>query len=255
VKTEGSAEKRYKLMVRSKTNHSSDEIKNIIRTSINPTNMKIGICAFRSLRDGRVLLETKSKEEIELLHSNIKDKCNQQLEVNIQKLRNPNIVIYNVPEEVTVENAEDIISIQNPELNLNAGDMKPKFIFRGKRNTRNLVTEVGAQTRQKIFKTKLKIGWHICNVEDYVVVSRCFKCSRYNHRASNCRGEETCPLCTGGHKLKDCSASPSDYKCINCVNFNKYSGNTKVCKNHSSLDKSCPSLQAVITKYKLTTDY
>jgi hypothetical protein len=182
--------------------------------------VKVGICAIRSQRDGRVL-ETKSKEEIELLHTDIKDKCSQQLEVNIQKLGNLNIVIYNVPEEVTVENAEEIISIQNPEVNLNAGDVKPKFIFRGKRNIRNLIIEVGSQTRQKIFNTKLKIGWHICNAEDYVVVNRCFKCSRCDHRASNCRGEETCPLCTGGHKLKHCSASSNDYKCINCVNFNK----------------------------------
>ena len=113
AKTEGSTEKRYKLMVKSKTNHSGEAIKNIIRTSINPTSMKVGISAFRSLRDGRVLLETKRKEEIELLHTNINDKCCQLLEVNIQELRNPNIVIYNVPEEVTIENAEEIISTQN----------------------------------------------------------------------------------------------------------------------------------------------
>jgi hypothetical protein len=193
--------------------------------------------------------------EIELLCTKINDKCSQLLEVNIQKLRNPKIGIYNVPDEVTVENAEEIISIHYPELNLNAGDVKPKFIFRGKRYTRNLVIGVGSQTRQKIFSTKLKIGWHICNKEDYVVVNRCFKCSRYNHRASDCRGQETCPLCMGGHKFKDCSASSSDYKCINCVNFNKYNGNAQVCENHSSLDKSCPSLQAVIMKYKLNTDY
>jgi hypothetical protein len=83
--------------------------------------MKVGICAFRSLWDGRVLLETKSKEEIGLLHTNINDKCSHLLEANILKLRNPNLVIYSVPEEVTVENAAEIISIQNPELNLNAG--------------------------------------------------------------------------------------------------------------------------------------
>ena len=100
-------------MVKSKTNHSGETIKNVIKSSINPTSMKAGICSFRSLRDGRVLLETKSKEEIELLHTHINDKCNQLLEVNIQKLRNPNI--YDVPEEVTVENAEEIISTQNPE--------------------------------------------------------------------------------------------------------------------------------------------
>ena len=111
----------------------------------------------------------QKKEEIELLHTNINDRCSQLLEVNIQKLRNPNIVIYNVPEEVTFENGEEKISIQNPELNLNAGDVKSKFIFRGKRNTRNLVIELRSQTRQKIFSTKLKIGWHISNTEDYML--------------------------------------------------------------------------------------
>jgi hypothetical protein len=62
VKAKGSAEKRYKLIVKSKTNHSGETIKNIIKTSINLTSTKVGICAFRSLRDGRVLLETKSEE-------------------------------------------------------------------------------------------------------------------------------------------------------------------------------------------------
>jgi hypothetical protein len=93
MKTECSTEKRYKLMVRSKTNHSGEAIKNILRTSINPTSMKIGICAFRSLRDGRVLLETKSKEEIELLHTNINDKCSQLLEVNIQNTEGANVQV------------------------------------------------------------------------------------------------------------------------------------------------------------------
>jgi hypothetical protein len=61
VKVEGTVDKRYELMVKSQTNHSSETIKNIIKTNINPTSMKVGICAFRSLWDGRVLLETKSK--------------------------------------------------------------------------------------------------------------------------------------------------------------------------------------------------
>jgi hypothetical protein len=252
---DGEVDKRHKLTVRSRTNHSAEEIKNIIKTNINPTSMKVGISAFRTLRDGRVLLETKSKDEIELLHTNIQDKCSQLLETNIQKLRNPTIVIYNIPEDVTTENAEEIISSQNPELNLSKGDMKPKFIMKGRRNIRNLVTEVGPLVRRKILKTKLKIGWHICNMEDYVVVNRCFNCSGYNHRASNCRGVETCPLCTGGHRLKDCTASAEDYRCTNCVKFNKYNSKAKVSENHSSLDQNCPSLQATVLKYKQNTDY
>ena len=84
AKAEGMVDKRYKLTVKTRTNHSPEAIKNIIKTSINPTNMKVGICAFTSQRDGRVLLETKSKEEIELLYADIKDKCSQHLDVHIQ---------------------------------------------------------------------------------------------------------------------------------------------------------------------------
>jgi len=114
-------------MITSRTNHSGDAIKDIVKTSINPTTMKVGICALKSLRDGRVIMETKSKEDIELLCTNINDKRSQLLEANIQKPRNPRNVIYNIPEEVNAENAEEIITTQNPELMLNAGEVVPKF--------------------------------------------------------------------------------------------------------------------------------
>jgi hypothetical protein len=90
-------------MVTSKTDHSGDAIKDIIKTSVNPTNMKVGIYALQSLRDGRVIMETKSKEDIERLCTNINDNCSQLLEANIQKPRNPRLVIYNIPEEVNPE--------------------------------------------------------------------------------------------------------------------------------------------------------
>jgi hypothetical protein len=86
-------EKRYKLKVRSTANHSGEEIRNIIKTNVNPTSRKLGISAFRTLRDGRVLLETKSKDKLELLHTNFQNKCTQVLETKIQKLRNPTILI------------------------------------------------------------------------------------------------------------------------------------------------------------------
>jgi len=197
----------------------------------------------------------QKQEELELLHTNIKDKCSQLLEANIQKLRNPNIVIYNIPEELTTESAEEIILTQNPKLDLSKGDVKSKFIYKSRRDTRNLMIEAGSLVRRKIFKTKLKIGRHICNTGDYMAVNRCFKCSGYNHTASNCRGVDTCPLCTGGHKLKDCTALAEDYKCTNCAKFHKYNGNAKLNENHSSMDQTCPSLQATLLRYKQNTDY
>jgi hypothetical protein len=128
-----------------------------------PYKYEVGICALKSLRDGRVIVETKSKEDVELICTNINDTCSHLLEANIQKPRNPRTVIYNFPEEVNAENALEIITTHNPELMLNAGEVMPKFTYRGKQNAMIMVIEVGHQT----LSPKLKIGWHICNTSLY----------------------------------------------------------------------------------------
>jgi len=146
------------------------------------------------------------------------------------------------------------ILAQNPELNLNKGDINAKFLYVTKRHTRNLVIEVSAQTRRMLIQKKIKLGWIICGLGDYLVANRCFKCSKFNHRLRECKGTVTCPR-AGNHALKDCPASPEDYKCINCHTFNTHHKDAKVCDIHSALDRNCPSLQAVLDKYRQKTDY
>jgi hypothetical protein len=76
--------------------------------------------------------------------------------------------------------------------------------------------EIGAQTRKLLLQKKVKLGWLICKIEVYVVANRCLiKCSRFNYRFLDCRGEESCPLCAGRQKLKECTATPMEYKGIN----------------------------------------
>jgi hypothetical protein len=58
-----------------------------------------------------------------------------------------------------------------------------------------MVIEVGPETKKKMLQKKLKIGWLICNVGDYLVGKRCFKCSRYNHRQQDCRGGNVPTVC------------------------------------------------------------
>jgi hypothetical protein len=89
----------------------------------------------------------------------------------------------------------ETIIAQNPELLIETGDIAARFKFKTKRGLINMVIEAGSEKRKKLLQTKLKIGWLICKVDDYLVPKRCFKCSRH----PGCRGEETCPLCAGGH--------------------------------------------------------
>ena len=246
---------KYKLTVKSNEHLPPETIKGLLKSKINPTEIKVGINTFKSLKNGQVLIETNSQKELETLQKDINAKCEGQLEASAHKLRNPRLVIFNIPEEISIGNVEDTLIAQNPDINLKQGDTKAKFSYETRKHSRNIVMEVSAQTRKLLLHKKVKLGWQICTVEDYVFAIRCYKCSRFNHRASDCRGEETCPLCAGNHKLKECTTNPLEYKCINCQSYNKHNQGKTICVNHTSLDKNCPSLQAILEKYRKNTDY
>ena len=177
------------------------------------------------------------------------------MQANIQTMRKPRLIILNIPEDITTTNVEDTLLAQNPDLNIIKGDINPKFTYQTKKQNRNLVMEVEARTRNLLTQRRIKLGWQICKIDDYLAANMCFKCSRFNHRQRDCRGEQTCPLGAGSHTLKECSADPRSYSCINCTIFNRHNQGKNISMDHSSLDRRCPSMQAIVEKYKQNTDY
>jgi hypothetical protein len=108
-------DKRYKITLKAKDLcKSPEQIKLKLKKDINPTDIKVGIKTLKTLRDGRIIIETGSEEEINTLSSAISTKCGEQLEIIKHKLRKPRLIIYNVSEEITIENAATIIKAQNP---------------------------------------------------------------------------------------------------------------------------------------------
>jgi hypothetical protein len=181
--------------------------------------------------------------------------CGEELEASTPKRRNPRLIIYNVPDELSIENAKELIMKQNSELCIEKEDITPRYLFKDKRKANNLVIEVNSTTRKKFLGQKMKLGWNMCNVEDYIRINRCYKCSKFNHRAQDCKGTLTCPLCAENHSLRDCKASKETYKCINCTNFNKYNQKSPVDAKHSSLDNSCSCYQNMLRRFTETIDY
>jgi hypothetical protein len=49
--------------VTSKDNQTADKIKEMLKSNINPTDIKMGIGSLKTLRDGRVQMETGSIQE------------------------------------------------------------------------------------------------------------------------------------------------------------------------------------------------
>ena len=157
------------------------------------------------------------------------------MDVNIQKLRNPRLFPLNIPEDITLDHVGEAVTRQNPEKDIKIGDIKAKFCYVTMLEKRNLVIEVDPSTRGKFLTTRIKLGWTICRVEDYIVAKKCYRYSRFNHTFREFKGVETCPLCAGRHRLKGCTTTKTEYKCINCRTYNKHNHMTQNDTAHSSL--------------------
>jgi hypothetical protein len=81
------------------------------------------------------LIETNNKEEIEVLDKGINAKCEGQLKANIHKLRNPRLVIFNIPEDISTGNLDDNLIAQYPDLNLKKGDINARFSYVTKKHS------------------------------------------------------------------------------------------------------------------------
>ncbi|GFW74713.1 putative RNA-directed DNA polymerase from transposon X-element [Trichonephila clavipes] len=74
--------------------------------------------------------------------------------------------------------------------------------------------------------SNIKAGYLNCKVRPYIPNPlRCFKCQRFGHSQTSCRGQLTCSRCASvGHASTDCSQEP---KCINCLQ--PHPSDSKIC--------------------------
>ena len=248
-------EERFRMTLKVKDETTTPEqIKQQLKMNISLTDIRGGIKAVKAIRVKGILVETGSEEGRNTLSSEIINKLGKRLKVIQHKLRKPRLIIYNVPNEITTENVVAIIKTENPELLTNGKDIEANYVCNNRKGRYNIVVEISSQIRKQILQSRITLGWEICNVADYVI-PRCYKCSRYNNKHYDCRGEETCPHCTRKHKKNECTTAEIEQKCIKSITYNRFNKEEKVNENHSALSKGCPSLQAVLKRYRDNIEY
>ncbi|GFU62673.1 uncharacterized protein TNCV_3442751 [Trichonephila clavipes] len=93
--------------------------------------------------------------------------------------------------------------------------------------------------------TTIKAGYLNCKIRPYIPNPlRCFKCQRFGHSQTACRGQLTCSRCaTVGHPSTDCTLEP---RCVNCSQ--SHPSDSKLCSKW----KTEKEIQIIKTNRNLT---
>lgn len=235
----------------SEPQQTSDQTKEKLKKAINPVQKGLKIDGIRRIGKGGVALQTENKKQLAQL-AKVLEK--EGLKTKKPSRLRPNIIIYDVPDEIKKEDLNAAIRSQNyPEVDQSFFDerVKPAFGIRRKgRNTTNWVMEVDPYVRAGILELgKLYIDFSSCKVEDYVRITRCYNCQQFGHTTKNCKNTKTCSICAAeNHSHRECKIPENKAVCKNCKMFNRP-------HNHSVRSIECPYYQQLIKKKKERTDY
>ncbi|GFY35803.1 uncharacterized protein TNCV_4841801 [Trichonephila clavipes] len=196
----------------------------------------------RTINNNRVLVQCISKEDKDRFLTAIKEKTNT-LKVSSPKKRNPNVLLKNLPNEISDHDVLQLLKDQNPELEEKVQlweETKIRFTLKKFENSRHLVLEMNPNCRNLCLNLKfLRANWNVCKIQDFIVINRCFKCLGYHHKAADCLNGLCCFKCAGEHKSSECNLSTQ--VCVNCIRFNKKTRdpNKKVNVNHKPYSSCC----------------
>jgi len=207
-------------------------------------------------KDGKIIIETDSKENRDKIKKELEKKINKDYEVKIPVERKPCFEIVHMNNSFTETEIVDKLKKQNGILELSdLKVLKLKEVNKLNKEMQNAIIEVDKLAFPKIIAAeKLCIGWERCKVFDAITVRRCNKCKGYNHKAVECNNKETCLKCHQEHKTRDCNKEEEINKCINCLKGNE-KFNLGIDVNHKTTSQNCPVYQKKLKEKKEKIGY
>ena len=79
----------YKLFVKAKNNQSAEYIRTLLKSKVNPTQMKVEIRALKTMKSGQLLIVSDKKSEWEEVCKKINEVCGEGLESYMPIIKSP----------------------------------------------------------------------------------------------------------------------------------------------------------------------
>ena len=150
----------------------------------------------------------------------------------------------------------DFIALKSPNSDQSKADNHIAVInvkpLKRDANLSQVILRVSSELRDLIHKNrdKLRVGMKSCQVYNRFFVKRCYGCQHFGHFHAQCPTPNIvcCSQCAGNHETKDCGASESEIKCVNCMR----EGKTERI-DHCASSMQCPVFIRATNKLKNNT--
>ena len=194
----------------------------------------------KPIRNGNLIINCKTSNQVKtLLNLDCLSDNNISFPIKSSLVTPPCAkgVIYNVP--LDIPNNELLMCLKEHHVKY-VKRFQIKSVLNGK-SVFNDTKTVLLQFHNDVLPPFVRIGYLNFLVKQYVPKPlRCFKCNRFGHTSTKCRGKERCSKCGGDHKIENCQITIA--KCVNCNG------------NHSAASKECPKYQKEVQVLKIQTD-
>lgn len=253
----------HKLIIKPKQEgkiRDSNEMKNILFNEIKSKENIIRIKNLRNLKDKTIILDLEGEEDIKVIKSQLENS-------NILMMRQPGkilprIILYDVPTEIKDDVLIEKLIDKNLPVEYSKDDFlkEIKVLFKikpggknadSKKGLNNVVLGVSGRVRNYILgQERVFVGFRSFRVQEFISVTRCYKCQGYGHTSAVCRREtEICGHCAmEGHGYKQCPNKAEEAKCYNC-------GIRKKPNNHEVTSKKCMEYVKNMEIYKSRISY
>lgn len=184
-------------------------------------------------REKGVILKFKEKEDAEKIVGDIgRDSiAKKMMESKLTKDRKNKLIIFGISTDTTddefKEQMEDLEGMDGKKINITK-------TFQGKDGNKNYIIDVDRVTKNILLaRPRVCINFNRVRIQDYVTITRCFRCQAFGHTSYRCAELIKCGKCAADHDTKECKSSV--VKCANCED-----------SEHSAFSPKCPEFQ----KYK-----
>lgn len=221
-----------------------------LKEKVGLPDLGAGVSKVKSIGRNKILITTSSKKSKEKIENKIKEVNGvRTVDIKAPKL---SIILKFVHSTTHLEHVPTLLYKQNEKIS-DAYTTHEEFtkairykrqIQRDNSKTKNVILGVEPKLYDHLMRLgRVHIGWQEIRVDNFIDVTRCYKCQSYGHIARHCTLEApitVCSFCAEAHKPSDCpiKQEKSKHACHNCLKIPAIGKLTKT--PHNSLSSLCP---------------